>query len=392
MQGKILGMLSIAAGMLVSCNQNAGADKFELKGKVTNSKAKMIYLEEVPIGTMQRIVLDSSELSKDGKYRFKVDNREFTVLSVRFDQNEYPAAAVVNDVAKMELDIHFSDANTDFPEKYEVKGSRASQQMKDFTINFNKGLQELFLLGRQGDSLHGVQAPDSIMMPLAIAHQQKTQQLKSLVLQSIQDAVNPAVAVYALGYYQTTARNPRIGLLGLSDEEVNNIISEQAEKFPEHKRLAQLKVSTTPVKQAALWLGKQAPDFSLPDVNGNTVNLASFRGKFVLVDFWASWCKPCRIENPAVVNAYKKHKDKNFTILGVSLDKEKKPWLEAIREDGLTWTHISDLKYWNSEVVSIYGFGELGIPYNVLLDPEGKVIAERLRGAELDAKLEEVLR
>ena len=108
------------------------------------------------------------------------------------------------------------------------------------------------------------------------------------------------------------------------------------------------------------------------------------------MDFWASWCRPCRAENPNVVAAYNKFKDKNFTVLGVSLDQNKDAWLDAIKNDRLTWTHMSDLKYWESAAVTTYKFQ--GIPYNILIDPSGKVIAESLRGPALEQKLQEVLK
>jgi len=136
-------------------------------------------------------------------------------------------------------------------------------------------------------------------------------------------------------------------------------------------------------------VGSKAAGFVQNDTAGVPVSLESFKGKYVLIDFWASWCRPCRMENPNVVNAYNRFKAKNFTVLGVSLDRTKADWMKAIKDDQLTWTHVSDLKFWSNEVAQQYKVQS--IPQNFLIDPDGKIIAKNLRGGDLINKLCEFL-
>jgi len=141
-------------------------------------------------------------------------------------------------------------------------------------------------------------------------------------------------------------------------------------------------------KNVGLNVGDIAPEIRLPDAQGNLISLNDFRGKYVLIDFWAAWCGPCRGENPNNVRMYKEYKDKGFEIFGVSLDRDRDKWNAAVKYDKLTWTQVSDLSWWESEVVPLYQIR--GIPHTVLIDKEGRIVEKNLRGINLEIKLKEI--
>jgi len=218
----------------------------------------------------------------------------------------------------------------------------------------------------------------------------------------ITELQNEYMGIITKGHDQVAAilkdEPPSLGLINILQQ--NNLIDRDkyydlyistAEKFrkewPEYQISKEFVATVDKMKVTAI--GQISPEIEMPDPNGQMIKLSSLRGKYVLVDFWAKWCGPCRRENPNVVKAYNKYKDKGFEVFGVSLDRNKEDWIQAIEEDGLTWTQVSDLKYFDSKAANDYNI--TAIPFSILLDPEGKIIAKNLRGAALDKKLEEVL-
>jgi peroxiredoxin len=387
----------VSVALLASCKDNnknifrvtgnyKNADKIVRSDSGMKNPGKMVYLEEISFGKDQPpIALDSAKLAgANGSFSLKGTGKPGSIYELIFDENSAPVP-LINDAQEISLEIDFG-AKEDF---YTVKGSDGSKQIQELISTYGKKSALVEQSFAVLDSLKRMGSPDSSLIQATGVKNTAITNLNSYLKNFISNASNPTLGLLAMSWAPQS----------FSKSEFESSLKALQEKYPENAEINKMKKTydAQAARQSQMeqeqgnssWVGKQAPELSLPDINGRNIPLSSFKGKFVLVDFWASWCGPCRNENPNVVKVFQEFRNKNFTILGVSLDKEKEAWKQAIREDQLNWTQVSDLKYWNSKAVDIFQFQ--GIPFNILVDPQGKIIAQELRGDALENKLKEVL-
>ncbi len=338
---------------------------FTIKGKLANYNVPQIVLQEItPNGTQP---LDTAAVDEQGNFTINGFIREKTYALINLGQYRN-VFFVIDTTSNIEVNIDGGETLT-----YEISNSAASEEIAKMANTNSVFNQKIMELNKETQANPAMGAKERAAVEAKI--NDVVAELKNKQQEELKTLETSFAKIFSIEMLQVTAdRETEQNLLQTIANESNN------KWYAYYRNNAQSRIVTA--------IGSKAPDITLNTPQGTTLSLSSLQGKYVLIDFWASWCRPCRAENPNVVRVYNKYKDKGFEIFGVSLDKESAAWVQAIAQDGLTWKHVSDLGGWQSSAAKAYKV--TSIPQTLLLDKEGVIIAKNLRGGELETKLSEV--
>lgn len=360
----------VIAVALFGCGTNTKQEGVKISGVLDEFPVGgFAYMEVIRENGVEPI--DTLNVNADGTYETYV-----TITDPAFYRLNFNGRQIISLILTGEEEEVVVNANGNDPRGFkEVSGSYDTEykdQIDELMQGYQQQMQGFQQKQRQAQANNDVQQFQTTRVQMMDLARSTELQLKQFIRK-----VSPSLAAFY-----------GIQLIDVNQNEafIDSIATELQVAMPNNFHVNGL-VSQIATKQK-LAVGKEAPEIALQNPNGETIKLSSLRGKYVLIDFWAAWCRPCRAENPNVVRAYNEYSDKNFEILGVSLDRTRDKWLQAIDQDGLPWLHVSDLKFWKSQAALDYQVS--AIPATFLIDPEGKIIAKNLRGASLEAKLKEL--
>ncbi|MEZ5046817.1 MAG: TlpA disulfide reductase family protein [Chitinophagaceae bacterium] len=358
---QLLFSLGVIALLFSSCQKG-----FKIKGTIHEMEEGEIYI----IQASEKEKIDTIKV-KNNQFTYEGKVADPTVAMLQFGEGQQPAFVILENT-NFTLSYHLDSLNS-----ISIQGGEEQNVYNKFIAESKPILTKLDSLGK-----------------IAMMSQED-----EATIMALQNEVGPIMNTMEVLQKDFATRNGKyvagafIAMNYFAEkqdknvEEMNDVYSHFSDKAKNSYFGKQLNQMIAQLRKTSI--GEQAQDFTLNDVNDKPISLSSFKGKYVLVDFWASWCGPCREENPNVVKAYQRYHAKGFEILGVSLDDNKEKWMKAIQKDNLTWIHVSDLKGWQSQAASLYGIES--IPSNFLLDKDGKIIAKNLRSDLLLEKLQEIL-
>jgi len=365
---KLVGFV-VLISLIFSCKPKEGnIDGYTINGQINSYDTGYVYLQKKIDGDLVKI---DSVIASKGKFSFtgKIDFPEYVYLAFG-DTKHIKGFFIENSTISV-------NANIDSLEVAKIVGSKSQdslQMYEDETLPFKNKMKDLFDQYDAAESENNKVLMKQIDSTYEALEKEQFAFIKNYIGTHNKSVIIPYVLNRDIGYsLQVNELDSMVNLLDLALNPSVYMISLR-------KQIEVLR---------SVEIGKKAPEFALNDTTGKPVGLSSFKGKYLLIDFWASWCGPCRKENPNNVKLYSDYKAKGLEILGVSFDEKREKWVEAIKKDGLKWTHVSDLKRWKSAAGKLYGVR--AIPHTVLLDKEGIIIAKNLTGDELRAKISELL-
>ncbi|MFI5195825.1 MAG: redoxin domain-containing protein [Chitinophagales bacterium] len=378
MRSRQLLYIFIVISVLAACS--GSERRFHIIGDIAGMPEQTVILEQLNANDIITIV-DSEHSKADGHFELSGVAPEPGLYRLHLHPNKFILLSV--DKGNLKIDAKWHEL-----EDYTVSGSPASEHLRNFIIAIREHLRDYNTMSIILDTLQ-TKGNDSILGAAKKDFEDMRLHFTQFVEHYADTAPYEPNAVFAARILNSFTESTYLYAFsqGLTRRFPGTKITQD---FAEYYAKTSAKHKHEPIQPVHTDSGTVAPEVTLPSTDGKMVTLSSFKGKYVLLDFWASWCAPCRGENPNVVAAYEKFKDKNFTIFGVSLDNNKEAWEKAIKDDSLTWTQVSDLKGWSSAAATTYAVQS--IPTNFLIDPKGRIIAHNLRGEELIKTLEGIFK